>query len=73
MHAVFSLYLDHVSAPTLTESRGTNFNVIACDTFSVQDGKLKMVRTGPGRTIFFQRGIASQAGPVALSGFRTPG
>ncbi|CAE7676939.1 prtp, partial [Symbiodinium sp. KB8] len=24
---------------------GTNFNVIACDTFSVQDGKLKMVRT----------------------------
>ena len=23
---------------------GTNFNVIACDTFSVQDGKLKMVR-----------------------------
>ncbi|CAE7466379.1 Ces2c, partial [Symbiodinium pilosum] len=24
---------------------GTNFNVIACDTFSVEDGKLKMVRT----------------------------
>ena len=52
LHLEYStMFAEHVLASCPDINEGTMFNVISCDSFTMQDGKLKMSRTDCQRSV----------------------